>query len=169
MNKRATAPNASWCFFFIKFMRQRAGWRRSPCEGTPTMNKSIFSYLFVTALMGSALAACENAVCSGNSCSCPAGDTCALDCEGPSCRQECEIGSDCALTCKDGSCYQNFSASAKGTATCVGGGCQQSCAPTATCTFSCEGGNCTQACLGNANCKASCAGDNCTSDALPFM
>lgn len=62
-------------------MRQCAGSRRSPNEGTPTMNRSILTYLFVTAAMGSALAACESAVCSGDSCSCPAGDSCSLDCE----------------------------------------------------------------------------------------
>ena len=157
MNRRAG-------YFSNKSMRQPAGWVRSPSEGTPTMNKSILMYLFVTATMGASLAACDSAVCKGDSCSCPAGDTCALDCEGTSCRQECEIGSDCALTCKDGSCHQNFSSSAKGTASCAGGGCQQSCDPSATCTFTCAGGNCTQACVGNANCKATCTGNNCMSD-----
>lgn len=97
------------------------------------------------------LAGCGPTVCSGTSCACPAGETCAFDACGAStagCRLDCgpnatcsgSCGANCQVTCGGKQCTHT-----------VGAGSSVSCT-TGTCNITCEGA-CTVAGDANLTCK----------------
>lgn len=73
---------------------------------------------------------------TNETCTCPAGDTCAMSCEGTACPIVCEANALCTITCSGASCEIDCKSGSTCTADCEGASCTLTCDPSALCTCS---------------------------------
>lgn len=118
--------------------------------------RTIVQVASVVAVLGGIAAGCGPAVCDGDSCNCPSGETCDFGTKGTA-RFTCESGSTCTGS---GGAGSNVVCAGKSCTVSVGAGSNITCSA-GTCNITCNGA-CTTACTGG-TCNTTCGGGTSSS------